>query len=454
MGRDLVSARVDGGRAAVREARRSLRPQARPPVRARALPRRLGAVRAGAEHAAADRVQSDPGARRRRFARRGDGRRRRPCRASRPRPLPGPVRRRVRHRGRRRSAARRLLRRQPLLAVDLLRQPAARPCRAGGDRDRFPLAAGDDAAPDRLARHDRPRGRAVRRDPLHQPRRHELRLGRAGNARGDRRRRCAARAVPARRGARRRADPAAGALSQHDVQDDERDRIRRRIRALRLRHLRSALPADRQGPQRHRLRAADDADDARRPRHLDGERLPDLPLRALPRLSDRRHGDRGRRAVPALDARGCDVDGGRGRLHAAPRSRPRARDAGARARRAERGRLPPARRRHLRLDAVQAGRRLDRRLRLRRDLHESAWPRARTARPARRARGASEPRRRPPPAARDPRALRRGRRRRAPSGLPHRCRRHARRVRPELAAARRAAARDGGIGRTRSRRTG
>ena len=79
-------------------------------------------------------------------------------------------------------------------------------------------------------------------------------VGRAGDARRDRRRRRAARAVPAHRGARRRADPAAGALPQHDVQDDERDRIRRRIRALRLRHLHPALPADRQGPQRHRLR--------------------------------------------------------------------------------------------------------------------------------------------------------------------------------------------------------
>ena len=56
---------------------------------------------------------------------------------------------------------------------------------------------------------------------------------------------------------------AAGALPQHDVPDDERDRIRRRIRALRLRHLHPALPADRQGSQRHRLGSADDADDAR-----------------------------------------------------------------------------------------------------------------------------------------------------------------------------------------------
>ncbi len=51
----------------------------------------------------------------------------------------------------------------------------------------FRSRAGDDAAPHRLARHRRPRGRAVGRHPLHQSRRHELRLGRAGNARGDHR---------------------------------------------------------------------------------------------------------------------------------------------------------------------------------------------------------------------------------------------------------------------------
>ena len=57
-------------------------------------------------------------------------------------------------------------------------------------------------APDRLARHGRPRGRTLGRHPLHQPRRHDLRLGRAGNARGSHRRSRAARAVPAHRGAR------------------------------------------------------------------------------------------------------------------------------------------------------------------------------------------------------------------------------------------------------------
>ena len=75
--------------------------------------------------------------------------------------------------------------------------------------------------------------------------------------------------------------------------------------------------------------------------------------------------------------------------------------------------------------------------------------------PGRRTRArAREPRCHPAPAARDPRGVRHGRRRRASSGLPDRGRRDGRRVRPELAAARRAAARDGGIGRTRSRRTG
>ena len=66
---------------------------------------------------------------------------------------------------------------------------------------------------------------------------------------------------------------------------------------------------------------------------------------------------------------------------------------GARARRAERGRLPAARRRYLGRDAVQAGRRLDRRLRLRRDLHERAGPRAHESSPGRRTRArAREPR--------------------------------------------------------------
>ena len=56
----------------------------------------------------------------------GDRRRHRP--AARARPLPGLLRRGVRRLERRRAAARRLLRRQPVVALDLLHQPADRRC--------------------------------------------------------------------------------------------------------------------------------------------------------------------------------------------------------------------------------------------------------------------------------------------------------------------------------------
>ncbi len=168
----------------------------------------------------------------------------------------------------------------------------------------FQSTAGDGAAPDRLARDGRPRRGPVGRHPLHEPRRHELPVGRSGDARRDHRRRRAARAVPARRVARRRADPAARALPQRDVPDDERDRLRRRVRALRLGHVRAALPAGRQGPQPDRVGAADDADDARPARHRNRERPADLALRALPPVPDHGHGRRhGRRSTSSAGSR-------------------------------------------------------------------------------------------------------------------------------------------------------
>ena len=88
-----------------------------------------------------------------------------------------------------------------------------------------------------------------------------------------------------------------------------------------------------------------------------------------------------------------DADMADGAVHA--RARPRARhdDAGARARRTERRALRAARRRHLRLDALPTGRRLDRRRPLRRDLRQPARHRARRRAPAgRRAAGRGEPR--------------------------------------------------------------
>ena len=158
-------------------------------------------------------------------------------------------------------------------------------------------------------------------------------------------RRRAARAVPVRRVARRGADPAARALPQPDLPDDERDRLHHRVRALRVGHVRPALPAGRQGAQPDRVGAADDADDGRPARDRDRERPADLTLRALPPVPDHRHGRRNRRALPPLPARGGDPGLGGGRVPADPRPRARPDDAGARARRPERGRLPAARRR-------------------------------------------------------------------------------------------------------------
>ncbi len=62
-----------------------------------------------------------------------------------------------------RPAAGRLLRRQPLVAVDLLRQRPDRSNRAVGDRCRFPHAHDDDASHDRLSRCRAPRRRRSRR---------------------------------------------------------------------------------------------------------------------------------------------------------------------------------------------------------------------------------------------------------------------------------------------------
>ena len=142
LGRDRLPAGSDDRDAAVREARRPVRAQDRAAGRSRGVPDRLGALRARAEHAGADRVPRHPGTRRRRADGLGAGGDRGRRAATRPRPLPGHLRRGVRPLERGRAADRWLLHHAPVLAVDLLHQHPARDRRIR--RARIHPAVGDD----------------------------------------------------------------------------------------------------------------------------------------------------------------------------------------------------------------------------------------------------------------------------------------------------------------------
>ena len=275
MGRHGIPARVDDRRASVREARRPLRPQDRPADGDRDLPRRLGALRAGAGHGPADRLSCAPGNRRRRPDRDDHGRRRRHRAAARARQVPGAVRCRLRRLDGDRPAARRLLRRPPLVALDLLHQPAARDRLARGHRSGIPSAGGAGPPRDRLPRRGAPRRRALGDRALHEPRRDDLGLGIGPEhrPRGDRRR--VTRRLRVRRATRRRADPAADAVRESGVHGHQPGRLRGRVRALRRDHVPPALPADRQGARPDRGGAAVDADDGRGPRDVDRQRSGD-----------------------------------------------------------------------------------------------------------------------------------------------------------------------------------
>ena len=128
------SARATVSTPHLRKARRHGRPQAGLPGGDPHLPRRLDARRSLPVDGRADRLPRAAGSRRRRAdgRRAGDHRRHRP--AARARALHGPDRIRVRRRFGRRAAARRLPRRQPVLALGLLREPARRRARSA-DRD-------------------------------------------------------------------------------------------------------------------------------------------------------------------------------------------------------------------------------------------------------------------------------------------------------------------------------
>ena len=217
MGRHGVSARVDGRGTAVRQARRSLRAEDRAPDGDRDLPRRLGAVRAGADHGAADRLPGAPGGRRRRLDRDDDGRDRRRRPAARAGEVPGLLRRRLRRLDRDRPAARRLLRRPSLVALDLLHQPPGRRRCARGDRSRVPCPTQARAPPHRLSRRGAARERPLRDRVVHESRRHHVGVGFHPDDRPGGARRRAARRVRLRRTESGRADPAAHALPEPNI---------------------------------------------------------------------------------------------------------------------------------------------------------------------------------------------------------------------------------------------
>ena len=225
------------------------------------------------EHDRADRLPRAAGARRRRpdGDRDGGGRRHHP--AARSRPLPGHFRRRVRRRHGDRAAAWRLLRRSPVMALDLLRQPADRARRPRRDRPRLPYPLRAARAGDRLSRRRPAHPRALGDHPVHEPRRHQLRLALAADLgllaarhRPDSRLFPWPNTVRASRSCRS-ASFATG-CSGH-----ERDRLHRRARALRRDHLPALLPPGGEGAEPVGLGAAAHADGGRRARHHDRQRI-------------------------------------------------------------------------------------------------------------------------------------------------------------------------------------
>ena len=308
VGGDRVPAGHHGGHAALRQARRPLRPQGGAPGRAGDLPDRLGAVRAGAGDDRADPLPGDPGAGRRRAdGQRAGGDRRRRL-AARARPLHGPVRRRVRRLLGGGAADRRLLHERPHVALDLLHQHPARPARARGPRRVAARREGAGEPFDRLRRRGAAGRRAERDRAADHAGRDHLRVGIGGDRRAGLCRDRRPGALRMGRVARRRADPAAAPVPQQRLPDHERDRLRDRLRALRRADLPAAVPAG--GARRLADRVGPPArpGDGRRADRVDRLGPGDHRHRALQGVPDRGDGDRRRRDAAALAARRRHVD--------------------------------------------------------------------------------------------------------------------------------------------------
>ena len=149
-------------------------------------------------------------------------------------------------------------------------------------------------------------------------------------------------------------------------------RVHRRLRDVRRDHLPALLLPDRPRRVADHLGAAAAAahgGPAGRVHRLWPVHQPDRPL---PDLSHRRHRRRRPRAVPPLADGSRDEHAHRGLLHGRARHGPRGGDAGARARRPERGPLLRARGRHIGSDLLPLDRRVFRRRHLRGHLLERA----------------------------------------------------------------------------------
>ncbi len=241
LGVHRVSADLDDQRPAVRQAVRPVRSATDLPVRHRRLHDRLAAGRAVAGDVAARRGARRPGPRRGSALPDRPGRHRRPVRAVGARPLPGPVRSRVRPVRAHRTRDRRSHHRHRRLAVRVLLQPADRRVRV-----LHGLALPAALPPRRGAAQDRlPRGGPVHGGAGADPRRaDEQGLGRVERPvrrRVDRSRGVDPRPVPHRRIAQRRADRAARPVPQPVVLDLGRGDVPGRLRVLRGRRLPAAL---------------------------------------------------------------------------------------------------------------------------------------------------------------------------------------------------------------------
>ena len=225
--------------------------------------------------------------------------------APRPRQVPGRVRRGVRRGQRARPADRRLLRRQPQLALGVLRQPAGRRDRAGRRRDRrcAPSTAHRKPVIDYLGTFliaaaasclvlITSFGGSTWAWSSWQV--YRLR-GAGGGAAGR---------VVLRGETRAGAGAAAAPVPELGVRHVQHHRLRRRLVHVRRADLPAAVPAGRARRHAHRLRPAAAAADGRRAGRLDRLGPADQPDRPVQDLPDRRHGgDDGRRLAPVPDDR-------------------------------------------------------------------------------------------------------------------------------------------------------